>query len=147
MIKRATENIARRAGVMAPLVIVEEDQSDIKSILSQLGEVIAQAETRRRGHFLLRNTEALDLNADRQLVAAKAITRAGDTRMVKYLLRKFEQKLAAQTDKPSAAMFMQQLRTEARNMISEKSPRPQSTPPDSERPDSTDRGGATPMLG
>ncbi len=101
-----------------PRSVTADSRGDLERLveddgLSILGKAIKETESRRRSHFLLNNTEALDLSATPEHLAAQAITHLANARPVKGLVKKLEAELAAEAGPQKAAELMAKLRVDA----------------------------------
>lgn len=93
------------------------DKPDSKAALDKLGQAIAEAEARRRKHFLLRRNEAIDLSEPPHILAARALTQAKQPRPIKRLFRKFQSKLATGTTATQASLKLSNLRQDAQTLL------------------------------
>jgi len=113
---------------------LKADKPDTRHALEHIGRALAELEARRRRHFLLQPLDLPDLNEAPHLLAARAITNAGDTRTVKRVLKKLNQRLAREVGSTKAAVAMAKLREDARaiapqNSVKGKHPRDGATSP------------------
>jgi len=95
------------------------EKPDSRQALEKIGRAIAEVETRRRKHWLLKPLDLPDLNEAPHLLAARAITGSGKTRPVKKLLKKLNARLASEMGSTKAAVTMAKLREDARNLAAQ----------------------------
>jgi len=113
---------------------LKADKPDTRHALEHIGRALAELEARRRRHFLLQPLDLPDLHEAPHLLAARAITHAGNTRTVKRLLKKLNKRLAREIGSTKAAVAMSELRKEARaiapqNSLKGRHPKDGATPP------------------
>jgi hypothetical protein len=93
---------------------LKTDKPDTRPALEHIGQGLAELEARRRRHFLLQPLALPDLNEAPHLLAARAITNAGNTRTVKRVLKKLNKRLGREIGSTQAAVAMAKLREDAR---------------------------------
>lgn len=98
------------------------EKPDSRQALEKMGRAIAEVETRRRKHWLLKPLDLPDLNEAPHLLAARAITGSYKTRPVNKLLNQLNARLASEMGSTKAAVTMSRLREDARNYASQKEP-------------------------
>ena len=95
------------------------EKPDTRQALEKIGRAIAEVETRRRKHWLLKPLDLPDLNEAPHLLAARAIAGSSKTRPVKKLLIKLNARLASEMGSTKAAVTMAELREDARNLTTQ----------------------------
>lgn len=93
----------------------EGRNGESREALGALGRAIKEFETRRRRHFFLKSTTAIDLSQEDHQLGAQAIVALRNQRPVKVMLRRFEKELAGRVGKQEAARRLQRLHELARN--------------------------------
>jgi hypothetical protein len=98
------------------------DGTDTQKALETVGQALAEVEAKRRKHFLLKSIDLLDLSEAPHILAARAITGAGQSRPVKGLLKKLRSKLAAKIGPTKAAFLMAKLQEQSKTIVSQHPP-------------------------
>lgn len=98
------------------------DKPDSRKALDRIGQAIVELEAGRKKHFLLKPLGLPEFPADqRHLLAAHAMSTAGQIGPVKTLLKKLKVKLTTETSVDQAAVLLGKLKGDARTLISENS--------------------------
>ena len=92
---------------------VEASHDEVGDALRSFGKALSVIEARRRGHFFLRNLEALNLDEDSGHLGAHALANLGNERVVKAVLKHFQTQLARKIGANDAAAFINNLKQEA----------------------------------
>ena len=99
--------------------------------LEKIGRAIAEVETRRRKHFLLKKSNSIDLSEPPHLLAARAMIQAGQEPPVKRVLKRFKSRLVAEAGPLKAAALMAKLEEDANTLASHSANRKPGTSGDS----------------
>lgn len=100
---------------------LDPDKPDSKAALEKIGQAIAEAETRRRKHFLLRPNESIDLSEAPHLLAARAMTQGKQPRPIKRLFKRFQSTLAGTMTPTQASLKVSNLRQDAQALLTKDS--------------------------
>jgi hypothetical protein len=93
------------------------DQPDPKAALERIGNAMAETESRRRKHFLLKPDDSIDLNEAPHLMAARAITRPKQSRLVTKLMARLQTRLSVGSSPTRARVHLADLRKSAENIV------------------------------
>ncbi|HXC36007.1 MAG TPA: hypothetical protein VNV43_09050 [Candidatus Acidoferrales bacterium] len=96
---------------------LDPDKPDSKAVLEKIGQAIAEAETRRRKHFLLRPNNAIDLSEAPHLLAARALTQGKQPRPIKRLFRRFRSVLAVTMIPAQSSLKVSKLKEDAQALL------------------------------
>jgi hypothetical protein len=96
---------------------LDPDKPDSKAVLEKIGQAIAEAEIRRRKHFLLRPNESIDLSEAPHLLAARAMTQGKQPRPVKRLFKNFQSVLAVTMTPTQASLKVSKLKEDAQALL------------------------------
>jgi hypothetical protein len=92
-----------------------------QSTLEAIGRAIHDVESKRRTHWLLDNTESVDLSESPDVLGARALEGSTDNRLSKSVLKEFRSRLVKQRGAVAAEAAIEKLKMDAKMRVSKES--------------------------
>ncbi len=96
-----------------------DSKIDFNKIFENIGHAINEVESSRRNHWVLKNSEKIDLSAPHHLTAANAFADKDEDRVSKALLKHLKKKMVKELGKEKAEATFIDLKREASKLLSE----------------------------